>query len=934
MPPKNQPVTAAEVQHLEQAMGSFTLKDDLILRVMLTIAGVGTAGTKIPVEANMYQARFTKSAATVFHYDVEINPVAKVANQKMPKPLAAKIFKAAQQVAQQDPDAMAFRFAAFDQQKNAYTTTKFAVDKAGKRTVRVELPEPGREMSDKRRFNVVFQLANTIDLQSIIRFCSGDKQSTQEGNIVTTAMQAISVMLRQEPSQRYTALGARNRYYSLNNATELPNGALVLSGFHQAFRATSNKLPAIQIDTAYTAVWKSGLLSNNVGQYLGVGGGGGGGRGGRGGFRGGRGGGRGGAPQASGHGVQLDNLQPNQIRVLKKLLYGAKFTLPYKKNDRVYTLKNISNLPASDIRFVVQGQDGAPDKQVGLVQYYKQNHGINLTKPRLPCVVYGKNFMAPFELVHICDFNPVPFAAMTSDQTAAMIQVAAARPMQRAQSIKQWRAALAYQNSPLLEAWGLQVQANMMRIDARVLPPPKINYKGGKSTGLWNGGWNLKPNNGPAMTFTRPGNPLKSWAILCGAPRMDIQACARFQQQLVKALQSYGCAVANTNPDLIQLARVEPNSRNSDLHDSLALAARTCYQKNKMNPQLIVVILPFKDTAIYKEVKTIGAMSRANLQPVVTQCLVADKLMNERGLDQYLGNVAMKIHAKVGGVTHEVSVPGVDATTMVIGADVTHPSGGLGKLNPSIAVSVGALNPANVTFQTEVRLQDPRQEVISDLGEMTKLQLETYMNNNKGVPPAKILFFRDGVSDGQWQIVKDREVAAIRKTAAELKQGYKPKITFVICAKRHNMRFFGIEGVTKQMDAKNGNLPPGTVVDTMVTHPFVFDFYLQAHHGLQGAARPTHYVVVVDDNNFTADQMQEMCYKMSSTYQRATRSVSTDAYPRTLPSRPVSRRTRTTVGRTPLLPSPATLGRPRSRSRCTSRPLPNATAMLAVSPHM
>lgn len=51
------------------------------------------------------------------------------------------------------------------------------------------------------------------------------------------------------------------------------------------------------------------------------------------------------------------------------------------------------------------------------------------------------------------------------------------------------------------------------------------------------------------------------------------------------------------------------------------------------------------------------------------------------------------------------------------------------------------------------------------------------------------------------------------------------------------MRFFP----TKQEDAdRTGNLKPGTVVDEKVTHPFAFDFYLQAHAGLQGTARPTH----------------------------------------------------------------------------------------------
>jgi eukaryotic translation initiation factor 2C len=42
------------------------------------------------------------------------------------------------------------------------------------------------------------------------------------------------------------------------------------------------------------------------------------------------------------------------------------------------------------------------------------------------------------------------------------------------------------------------------------------------------------------------------------------------------------------------------------------------------------------------------------------------------------------------------------------------------------------------------------------------------------------------------------------------------------------MRFFAAN--LNDVD-RSGNLPAGTVVDNVVTHPFAFDFYLQAHGG-------------------------------------------------------------------------------------------------------
>lgn len=72
--------------------------------------------------------------------------------------------------------------------------------------------------------------------------------------------------------------------------------------------------------------------------------------------------------------------------------------------------------------------------------------------------------------------------------------------------------------------------------------------------------------------------------------------------------------------------------------------------------------------------------------------------------------VSMKIHAKLGGITHEVPMPNVlDKTTMMFGADVTHPPAKGGPIPPSIAVLVGATSGDNNKFIPGIRLQEGRQ---------------------------------------------------------------------------------------------------------------------------------------------------------------------------------------------------------------------------------
>jgi eukaryotic translation initiation factor 2C len=76
-------------------------------------------------------------------------------------------------------------------------------------------------------------------------------------------------------------------------------------------------------------------------------------------------------------------------------------------------------------------------------------------------------------------------------------------------------------------------------------------------------------------------------------------------------------------------------------------------KKNCPNPQLVMFIIDERDNE-YAELKTAADQTYG----MATQCLKYDKLMSqmrdERKLDMYLSNVALKINSKIGGTNNLV----------------------------------------------------------------------------------------------------------------------------------------------------------------------------------------------------------------------------------------------------------------------------------------
>ena len=108
--------------------------------------------------------------------------------------------------------------------------------------------------------------------------------------------------------------------------------------------------------------------------------------------------------------------------------------------------------------------------------------------------------------------------------------------------------------------------------------------------------------------------------------------------------------------------------------------------------------------------------------------------------------------------------------------------------------------------------------------------------------PEQIIYYRDGVSETQFESVLNHELSAIRRACVQLGPGYEPKITFVIAQKRHKTRFF----VENQRDVvgETKNVPAGTVVDAEITTLSEIDFFLASHEGIQVCKSVTFFWLI------------------------------------------------------------------------------------------
>ena len=519
------------------------------------------------------------------------------------------------------------------------------------------------------------------------------------------------------------------------------------------------------------------------------------------------------------------SLTEEQRKVVSRDLEGLKIryempTLEGGVRKRQYRVLEMRKKSANQEMITIKEENGTEIK-ISVADYIKQQYGIQLKLPLLPCLWVGSRAKTTFIPVEFCTMlsQPLPKRKnLEDDSVAKMIKQTAVKPLERQAKIMEGLKMnnKSYKGDPFANEFGISVSGEMTKLTGRILDPPSLEYKEmGKKRNLVTiakanpGSWRQDKNQ------YLDGCKVENWAIL-DMCKLDESQAKVVVQGFVNIGKENG--ISFTNEVHRQVAAMRDMDQAMSSIEGHLTKIVTKFREEKKKPlDLVLVIFPFKAGSLYDKIKQLGDM-KFNIS---TQCCLKNNLFRAEKLNmQVVANLCLKINAKLGGINHVLAKtcrPKIlSKPVMIMGADVSHPAPESRKFKPSIVAVTGSVEPKATIYETQVRIQDAgndkNEEVIQDMKNITVALLKKFYERNNGRKPERLIMFRDGVSEGQFLTVLAKELMAIRDACKELEADYEPPITYLVVQKRHHTRFFPADN----NKYRNGNALAGTVIDQVI----------------------------------------------------------------------------------------------------------------------
>ena len=267
--------------------------------------------------------------------------------------------------------------------------------------------------------------------------------------------------------------------------------------------------------------------------------------------------------------------------------------------------------------------------------------------------------------------------------------------------------------------------------------------------------------------------------------------------------------------------------------------------ENKL--QMVVFLFPTQRKSLYSALKKVCCIHK----PVPIQCVLVRTLQNQNIVHFMTMKIAHQIMCKLGGALWTVKFP--CKAWMIVGIDVYHSH--VIKSKPTVCAFISSLGDDYTKWYSSVAFQERE---ISDHLKMSMIRALEKFRSMYGNFPTKIVVFRNGVGNEGLAYARDYE--ALQFTNAVLDLNLRDiTICMIVVQKCVSTRILALAD-----DKRVVNQSPGTVVDTVITKKFLYDYYLKSQN--HGSVSPTHYIVVSDNTGIKPDHIQKLSYKLCHLY--------------------------------------------------------------------
>ncbi|VDM97120.1 unnamed protein product [Thelazia callipaeda] len=559
--------------------------------------------------------------------------------------------------------------------------------------------------------------------------------------------------------------------------------------------------------------------------------------------------------------------------MVQKVLRSDNAPVPVLDRDRFsYFVRRFNDMIRVHIYMKLSVGKNVP--HIPMLQYYEQQgYHIRSDWPAVRLETRVGTSYFPIEVLRVAPFQRVPLCKQTPLQMKSAIKECAVLPYERFRDIKRNLQALnldvTTRYNPFMAAFGVRINATSLTVEAHRRVAPRVQYSNAVvNIDTRNANWRMTAKGYLVSAY------LRCWYIFYDDVR-DGDMVMTFAKILIRECYRKGIQMVN------------PVIRNVPFEclEKVFKQIRGTYPKERV---FIMYIDSRDDT--HDDLKLCEALYR-----IITQHIHVLRAREAPKKPATLENIINKLNCKNFGQCYGI-VPESFATnkwistgkTLIIGYDVCHPEPQSKherrmKIAPSqpsvLGISFnGAVCPE--TFIGDYSYQEPRKEQVTSsiLEERMQWILGLFQANRNGMLPELIIITRDGVSEGQFKMVMEDEVEALRQGMRNYGKkvgikNYSPSIVCIIACKRHNKRF-AIDNGGKFRCRTLENCLPLTVIDRDITRPDTTEFFMQSHKVIKGTGKLPAYSIPLNEAHLNMDEVQALMMALCFTHQIVNQAIS------------------------------------------------------------